>query len=81
MVARCWWSQWLGFTPEEQAYMTKESEHGRPTFIALGHKQYNLWSVERSTVYSPYPLRSRDADRLICVKVDHWPEDAPELKI
>lgn len=75
MLQRCWLAQWWGFTPEEQAYMIQESERGLPTFIALGHRQYNIWSIERFYPWSPYPLQSRTADNLLCVKVDHWPED------
>ena len=44
MLARCWLGQWLGFTPEEQAYMTQESERGHPTFIVLGHMQHPIWT-------------------------------------
>ena len=80
MIARCKWGQWRGFTPDEQAYMTQESERGRPTFIALGHMQHPLWTVERYERWSPYPLPTRTSDYLICIKVDHWPEDVPESK-
>lgn len=80
MIARCWLTQWLGFTPEEQAYMIQESERGYPMGITLGHDQHDLWSVERYTVWSPYPLTTRNADHLISIKVDHWPEDMPKVK-
>lgn len=80
MIARSWLGQWLGFTPEEQAYMTEEAERGHPTFIALGHEQYNLWSIERYSHWSAYPLTTRNSDHLISIKLDHWPEDVPEQK-
>lgn len=54
--------------------MTEEAERGHPTFIALGHIQYNIWSIERYARWSEYPLVHRNADNLISVKVDHWPE-------
>ena len=80
MIARCKWGQWLGFTPEEQAYMTQESERGRPTFNVLGHMQHPIWTLARYEAWSPYPLPTRTSDHLISIKVDHWPEDVPEMK-
>ena len=74
MVERCWRAQWRGFSPAEQAYMEQESERGHPTFIALGHVQYTIWSLERYTADSPCPLGARTSDCLISIKVDAWPE-------
>ena len=54
--------------------MAQESERGRPTFIALGHTQHPIWTLERYTTYSPYPLPSRTSDHLMCIKIDAWPE-------
>ncbi len=75
MVRACWQAQWRGFTPDEQAYMIQESERGHPTFIALGHHQYNIWSVEHFSGWSIYPLTHRSGDQLMSVKMDHWPGD------
>lgn len=61
--------------------MIQEAERGHPTFITLGHRQTPLWSVERYESWSSYPLQTRNADHLIVIKEDHWPEDAPELKL
>ena len=80
MLARCWQAQWRGFTSEEQAYMEQESDRGHPTFIALGHDQYNIWVVDHFTAGWAYPLTRRSGDQLISVKVDHWPTDFPEIK-
>ena len=74
MMERCWLAQWQGFTPEEQAYMSQEADQGRLTFIALGHYQYPIWSLERYRHGSAYPLPALPLDHLICIKVDHWPE-------
>ena len=72
MVEACWWAQWRGFTFEEQAYMIQESDHGHPTYIVLGHHQFNIWSVE----YCPsLSVNRRDVagDQLMSVKIDSWP--------
>ena len=53
--------------------MEEESERGRPTFIALGHRQYVLWAVER--LVDNFPLSRRSADQLLSIKVDHWPNE------
>ena len=74
MISRCWYAQWRGFTPEEQAYMSQEADQGRLTFIALGHNQHPIWTLERYDYRSPYPLPARTSDHLICIKVEHWPE-------
>ena len=55
--------------------MEQEAERGRPTFIALGHTQHPLWTLERYTKYSPYPLPFRTSDCLMCIKIDGWPEE------
>ena len=68
MVEACWGAQWRGFTPEEQAYMTQESERGHPTFIALGHDQFTIWSVE---YWRLHLLHARYA--LMSVRIDDWP--------
>ena len=74
MIQQCWLAQWRGFTSDEQEYMIQEAERGHPTFIALGHAQYNLWAVDHFSQWSSYPLPRRSGENLISVKVDLWPE-------
>lgn len=81
MIRRCKEAQWRGLPPEIQDYLFQEAERGLPTFMSLGHMQHNLWTVERYTVYSPYPLPTRNADHLICIKIDHWPEGFEGTKV
>ena len=80
MLERCWRSQWRGYTLEEQAWMTQESERGHPVFIALGHSQYSLWRRERYHLSSSYPLPTLPGDDLISIKVDHWPDQFESLQ-
>ena len=54
--------------------MEGESERGRPAFIALGHRQYVLWEVERLSPNN-FPLSRRSADQLLSIKVDYWPNE------
>ena len=65
MIEACWWAQWRGYTPEEQAYMTQESERGHPTFISMGHHQFNIWSVKywrMHMLHAEYELMSVKID-------------------
>ena len=73
MIRTCWLAQWRGFSPEEQTYMEEESERGRPTFIALGHREYVIWGVAHF-VNNTQRL-GQSADRLLSIKIDHWPSE------
>ena len=75
MMERCWLAQWRGFSPEEQTYMEEESERGRPTFIALGHRNYTIWEVEHYYGAGDHPLSSCPADHLLSIKIDYWPNE------
>ena len=54
--------------------MEEESARGRPTFIALGHRQYVLWEVEHLSPNN-FPLSKRPADQLLSIKVDYGPNE------
>lgn len=69
MIQRCKNAQWRGFTPDEQAYMTSESERGFPVFLSLGHQHYNIWKVEHED------RPEQPGDYLISIKVDLWPSE------
>ena len=69
MMERCWYAQWRGHTPGEQAWLTWESDRGHPSYFSLGHTRYSLWATPRG----------KEELALIEIKIDHWPTDLQKL--
>lgn len=53
--------------------MASEGDRGHPTYVASGHLEFHLWTVEHFDPQSGYPRTLEPSNHLISIKEDNYP--------